>query len=261
MDPAALRRLVEEIAAQVLREREAGKGVPAEPRPLVLMTGADLDVTVILHQLNRIETACGPCVAALSPTFGERLAPEEFTRETGIAEVCVDLAREQIVTLVARASLLLVGTLSDSSRAKMAAGIADSMPSRIWAAARAAGVPLFIADPLDPLVIPSAPSAPPTRVQQREEAMATLRGDGAVVIRACEVAERVERFLLERADPAAAKRQREAGPRPIVTVEDVERAHRRGVKEWTLPSEAIVTMAAWDRARDLGLDLRGGNIP
>jgi hypothetical protein len=143
----------------------------------------------------------------------------------------------------------------------MTLGIEDSAPSVLWAAARTAGIPLWIAQPPEQLVTESSASENPTRVRQREEMLGTLRGDGAKITPAADVFDQVRRFLLETGDPVAAKRARETGPRAIITVEDVERAHRRGLREWALPRDAIVTAAAWDRARDLGLNLSGGNLP
>ncbi len=258
MDTHSLRRIVEEIAAQVLGERSAGA---TEPRPLVLMTGTAAGLEVVLRQIERLQGAVGPMAAVLSESFREIVSPESFAQDTGVSAHRPCRSRAEAEALCGGASLVLVGTLSENSRAKMAAGIADSAPSTLWCAAREARLPVFIAEPPEPLAGPASPGVTPARLRQREEQMGVLREDGAEVIPAGEVFARVQRFLLERGDPVAAKRLREAGPRPIITVEDVERAHRRGLTAWALPKNAIVTAAAWDRARDLGVDLTGGNLP
>jgi hypothetical protein len=266
METADIRTLVEQVLAQVLREQGlagggAPRAAPASRRPLILMTGSGGDHAEILHQLHRLHGEFGPARAVLSETFCEEVAPEAFSRETGIADLHRSLTPSDAEALVDRSSLLLVGSLSANSRSKIAAGICDSLPTRIWRTARDAHLPLFVAEPSPPLAPPPLPHDAPTRRRQREEAMSILRADGAEVIPAAEVFERIQRHLLERGDPAGAQRLREAGPRTIITVEDVDRAHRRGMALWELPADAIVTMAAHDRARDLGLELRGGNIP
>lgn len=259
MDPRALHQLVEQLVRQALSER--GETPAPEPRPLVLMTGECREAEVIFHQLERLERAFGPCTAALSESFCECHPPEAFTRATAIGQTVTRATRAEVGALVGGASLLLVGALSCNSLAKFAAGICDSLPSVLYAAARTAHLPLFIAEGPAALATPSAPALPPARLRQREEQLSMLRADGAQLVAPPEIFERVQRFLLERGDPVAAKRQREAGPRAIITAEDVERAHRRGMTEWALPADAIVTMAAHDRARDLGLRLSGGNLP
>jgi hypothetical protein len=261
MDSDSLRQLVEQIVRQVLGEHLGTSAAEPEPKPLVLMTGCPQGHEVVFRQLQRIEQELGPCTAALSESFRELVSPETFTQETGIGHLVTDLCRKSAEALVARASLLLVGTLCANSRAKFALGIRDSLPSILYFAARNARLPLFIAIPPELLAAPSAPATSPARLRQREEELSILRADGAEILPAAEIFDRIRRFCLERGDPVAAKKLREAGPRPIIIAEDVERAHRRGLQEWALPKEAIVTMAAHDRARDLGLRLSGGNLP
>lgn len=257
----SLRRLIERVVDEVLAEHRAAGGEPPAPRPTVLMTGCTAGLEVALHQIKRLEEEMGPVQAVLSETFCELVAPESFTADTGIAEIITSLDTQEAESLASSTSALVVGALSVNSLAKMALGLADSTPGRLWQAARLAGIPLIVAEPVRPLVESSRPEMSPFRAQQREERLSALRADGAEVIRGCEIFAHVQRRLLEHGDPVAAKRARLRGPRPIVTVEDVERAHRRGVKTWQVEDNAIVTAAAWDRARDLGLELSGGNLP
>jgi Flavoprotein len=261
MDTASLRRLIEQTVIQVLREQATGGESPPEPRPLVLMTGCVSGLEPVLQQIRRLNEEMGPVKAALSESFCWLVAPESFSEDTGVTDLHLSLSRAEAENLVMGASLLLIGCLSANSRAKMALGLTDSLPSILWLVARRAGIPIFIAQPPEPLVTPPSPGSNPARQDQAQEQMSILRADGAQLVPATEIFAHVQRFLLERADPVAAKRLREAGPRPIITAEDIERAHRRGLKRWDLPREAIVTMAAHDRARDLGLDLSGGNLP
>lgn len=262
VDSATLQQLIEQIVGQVLAER--GLRAPEEPgpcAPLVVMTGCPACHEVVFHQLHRLNAEFGPITAILSHTFLELVDPAAFTEATGIADVRTALTRPEAEALARRASMLIIGTLTSNTRNKIANGIVDSLPTLMWASARSASLPLFVCDPPTPAATPSAPQTPPARIEQREAAMGMLRGDGAKIVSTPELFDTVKRFLLERGDPIAAKRLREKGPRPIITAEDVDRAHRRGMKAWVAPPNAIITMAAHDRARDLGLEITGGNLP
>jgi hypothetical protein len=267
MDANELRRIVEEVIAAVLRERPGLNPPPLPPSPpsrrapLILLTGCRQSHPVIFRQLRRLQSDLGPAVAVLSESFCELVAPERFQQETGIADLSLELTGTEAESLAARSTFLLVATMSANSRNKIAAGITDSLPTTVWGAARRARLPLFVAEPSDPIAPPSAPDTPTERIRQREETMSILRNDGAEILPAAELFERIQRFLMQRGERRAGDRDPEKGPRPIITAEDVERAHRRGEKRWDLPADAIVTMAAHDRARDLGLDLCGGNLP
>jgi hypothetical protein len=261
MRSESLRRLIERVVDEVLAEhRAAGDKTPA-PRPTVLLTGTTEGLEVALHQIKRLEEELGPLRAVVSETFCEFVSPESLTHDTGIAEVITSLTAADAESVASGTSALVVASLSVNSLAKMALGLADSTAACLWQAARLAGIPLIVAEPVRPLVESSRPDVSPFRAQQREERLSALRADGAEVIRGCEIFAHVQRRLREQGDPVAAKRARLRGPRPIVTVEDVERAHRRGLKTWGVEDNAIVTAAAWDRARDLGMEMSGGNLP
>jgi len=261
MTSESLRRLIERVVDEVLAEHRVAGGEPPAPRPVVLLTGTTDGLEAALHQIRRLEEEMGPVRAVLSETFRELVSAESFSQDTGVAEVITSLSAPEAEALASGTSVLVVASLSVNSLAKMALGLADSVPACLWQAARLAGIPLIVAEPVRPLTESSRPDLSPLRAQQREERLSALRADGAEVIRGCEIFTHVQRRLREHGDPVAAKRARLQGPRPIVTVEDVERAHRRGMKSWQVEDNTIVTAAAWDRARDLGLEMSGGNLP
>jgi len=190
----------------------------------------------------------------LSPWAEKMFGAARFRDLARRGEFHTDATLTNSVAQVERVNAVAVPVLTRNTASKVALLISDSLSADLIIQALLQGKPVVAA--LDAVEAESGLSseagaaAPSALVRLAESYLRVLRDMGVELVPAAAVGERL-RWKLERGVAAS---RAASGRRMVVTVADLEELAKEG-PSITLPADAIVTAAAWDRARELGLQL------
>jgi hypothetical protein len=242
LDNATLERLITAAVSAVLAELRAADLQRPGRRLAVLVCNAAEGLEFAAASLGAVAqlgyeldwlVAAGPA-GRVSAQRVRELVPEARVREAAEAGCPLETAR--------RVEGVVAATLDRPTAVKVALTAPDTFASRLLFEALRLGKPVALAT--DALGL-EAPEATPQMRQALAEPLGRLEVFGAACGPAVELGAALRPLLAPGAAPAFDQR-------PLVTAAEVEAADG----ELLLPSEALVTPLALDRARELGVKLR-----
>ncbi|MGI8906060.1 MAG: hypothetical protein ACR2IE_06175 [Candidatus Sumerlaeaceae bacterium] len=259
-----LRAQIREVVIAVLRRREAqgaaGQAGP-EGRTLIVLFTLDLmpgddffaEVASLAGQGYRI-------VAAPSHTFSQfhgNSVLEKLPKGTGLLQANDE---KQQSDAVRSADALIAAFVSTNTASKVAAGIEDSMPSRLIRGMLMSGKPVCVATDLSAhrqMIQDGAPGAAHAIVRVADDHLHKLQQMGVRFtsgnLASC-IAEIFRPEINE--TPERLAKQRMAPKRQFITAEDVWNAMSRGQKELLYTPGTVITDEAREYAASRGIVLR-----
>ena len=244
--------MVREVLERLRREgqgREAGGGGGgAGKRLLAVFTGTGAGLEQALEALATLAKTGWNVSAYVSPWAEKTFGAETVARLGAVGEILRDGDVADCGAAAEKVDAVMVGTLSRNAAAKVALLAPDSTATELILQGLLKGKAVVAA--VDGVEAEMA-SAPPAMRNIVQGYLRTLTELGVVLVGAGELAEGTAAALGFHAARRGGK-----GWRVILTSDEVEDALRRGEKAITLPADAIVTVAAADRARELGVELR-----
>jgi len=215
---------------------------------LVVFTGVTGGLPEVVEALGRIAASGWSPSIYLSPWARAQFDPEVVRSIERLGRLLSD---EEVADAAAAASAydaVLVGTLSRNLVAKVALLATDSTAGELVLQALLAGKTVVAAG--DGLEAETAhiPAAAKSTVQGY---LRTLTEMGMDILPAAQLAERFPTVAAMRS-----ARRGGSASRTIVTADEVADAARAGKRALEVPADAIITGAAEDRARELGVELR-----
>lgn len=256
MDAAKLQNLIRDTVQAVLRERAAKAASPkTAPAPAASQTAKAEPAKPEAPRAAQILVAvcCSECLRPEVTAALDELKSAGFVLiEPGAHELKERATRER---LVAKSDVVLLPSLGDDDAAKIALGIFDEPASRVALSALALGKPL-IASPHSPYD-GALKSRSPVLFNLWQSYRRTLENFGFEIVEAASLSGAVQAHLAPKTSQGAtstAGASASNGKRIVITAQHIEAAARNG-KSFDVPSGALVTPLARDRARELGVKI------
>jgi hypothetical protein len=199
-----------------------------------------------------VAVCCGECLRPEATAALDELKSAGFVLvEPGPHELKERATRER---LVAKSELVVLPSLGDDDAAKMALGIFDEPTARVALSALALGKPL-LASPHSPYD-DALKARSPVLFNLWQGYRKTLENFGFQIVEAEALAGAAQAHLTPKVESkmASATLGKPAGKRRVITAQEIEAAAQNG-KRLDVPSNAVVTPLARDRARELGVKI------
>ncbi len=270
-EKARLEGLTRHVLDQALRQLEASGIAGTRPagRLLAVLTGGEAGRVEALAFLGRVRETGWKVTLILSRAAARLLDQDRLREELGLSRIVVDgddLSSSALATLLREHPEIVVPVLTANTAAKLAAGIADTLPTtliwhgllegkRVTAARNAADPhnPAFWGQTLHGGGDPGKLN--PAMAKRMEENLKILASYG---VRLVDVAQLPGLFSGE---PAALV-GRDAAPRRVITRAEIEElasgAGAGGEIELVVEPGTVVTPLARDAARERGVTIRTG---
>jgi len=260
-----LRVLVRETVMRVLAE--FGKGTAASPYVstrkhfVVLFSGTREPDDAVFDHCAALAARGQTLSVVASQTYSLTVGIEGIrVRLRGARDFIENAGEVALRTLSSQSEALIIASLSLNSAAKIALGIADSIPTRLVSHFVEQGKPVIVA--LDLAAVRQfcfgQAEVPPRLVRAAEDHFHALEQLGLRFVAPSELEAAVDEafHVPVNETPERLARVRPQKRRQFITAEDVWRAASRGAKELVHEVDAIITDEARDSARRYGIELR-----
>lgn len=263
-------RVREEVVAALkrLESLEGGKSLlPAAvaPRPgrvlVSVLMGHDPVNQEYFSQLSSLARQGFALVVVASRTFTQFHATALQNLPAGATLHPEPDHEPGLFALVDGAAGVVAHSLSANSAAKIAAGINDSVPSRVFARALPQGKPVFVAQDIAAAgrqYAEANASAPPPVTRAFEDSLHRIQQFGVRFVDCAGLSEAVQAafYVPVNETPERLARTRPTMKREFITAEDVWKAFAAGHKELVFSASAVVTDQAREYAEGRGVTLR-----
>jgi hypothetical protein len=260
-----LRTLVRETVVRVLSEFENGTQAPlrvATRKHLALLfSGAREPDDAVFDHCAALAARGHTLSVVASQSYAVLVGLERARiRLRGAQEFIENAGEAALHTLSNQCDALIIASLSLNSAAKIAVGIADSIPTRLVSYFVEQGKPVIVA--LDLATVRQfcfgQAVVPPRLVRAAEDHFHALEQLGLRFVPPSELEAAVDEafHVPVNETPQRLARVRPQKRRQFITAEDVWRAASRGAKELVHEPDAIITDEARDSAQRYGIHLR-----
>lgn len=250
------------IAKEVIKRlQHPEKPADAKQSVLALFTGGSIGLSQGLEQIKMLQAMQVAVTVVLSRPAEEIIGVEKIKECLGAAVPILTAADPYPKRLLQGVDAVVVPVLTQNTAAKVAATIADSLPSTLLMQGLMMGKPIIAAvnaaDPKDKArTAVHMDHTSPALLTVLQDNLSKLERYGIELVAVEQLAVQCQRAITKKIEPVAVPTPAPAnGRREIIDAAAVKAAVSQGLTTLQVPAKAIVTPLARDVARDTGITI------